>query len=145
MTPDVIDSKHAEAPLTLDQAPPKTLGTLDQGAFWANLGVSLLGFSFALFLINPLGDDNPLTLTAALVAALVGSLVGTAMVGLAAVPGVQTGRPAMVLLRGLFGARLSYVPTVLNIIQMIGWGAFELWVIAMGAQAIFGQIGRAHV
>lgn len=139
MTPDVIDSKHAEAPLTLDQAPPKTLGMLDQGAFWANLGVSLLGFSFALFLINPLGDGNPLTLTAALVAALVGSLVGTAMVGLAAVPGVQTGRPAMVLLRGLFGARLSYVPTVLNIIQMIGWGAFELWVIAMGAQAIFGR------
>lgn len=141
MTSDVINSKHdkhAEAPLTLDQAPPKTLGTLDQGAFWANLGVSLLGFSFALFLINPLGDDNPLTLGAALVAALVGSLIGTAMVGLAAVPGVQTGQPAMVLLRGLFGVRLSYVPTVLNVVQMIGWGAFELWVVAMGAQAIFG-------
>ena len=45
----------------------------------------------------------------------------------------------MVLLRGLFGARLSYVPTVLNIIQMLGWGAFELWVIAKGAQAIFGD------
>ncbi|MEV7012970.1 cytosine permease [Streptosporangium sp. NPDC051022] len=139
MTSDVIHSKHAEAPLTLDQAPPKTLGMLDQGAFWANLGVSLLGFSFALFLINPLLDDNPLTFGAALLAALVGSLIGTAMVGLAAVPGVQTGRPAMVLLRGLFGAKLSYVPTVLNIIQMIGWGAFELWVVAMGAQAIFGS------
>ncbi|MEU7988448.1 cytosine permease [Streptosporangium canum] len=138
MTSDVIDAKHAEAPLTLDQAPPKTLGALDQSAFWANLGVSLLGFSFALFLINPLGDDNPLTFTAALVASLVGSLIGTAMVGLAAVPGAQTGQPAMVLLRGLFGARLSAVPTVLNIIQMIGWGAFELWVVAMGAQAIFG-------
>ncbi|MFF4416141.1 purine-cytosine permease family protein [Streptosporangium sp. NPDC001559] len=138
MTSDVINSKHAEAPLTLDQAPPKTLGMLDQGAFWANLGVSLLGFSFALVLINPLGGDNPLTFGAALLAALVGSLIGTAMVGLAAVPGVQTGQPAMVLLRGLFGVRLSYVPTVLNVVQMIGWGAFELWVVAMGAQAIFG-------
>ncbi len=130
--------KRNEAPLTLDEAPPQTLGVLDQGAFWANLGVSLLGFSGALFLLNPLGDA-PLTFTAALVAAVVGSLVGTAMVGLAAVPGAQTGRPAMVLLRGLFGARLSYVPTVLNIIQMLGWGAFELWVIAQGAQAIFGD------
>ncbi|MEV5413557.1 cytosine permease [Thermopolyspora sp. NPDC052614] len=129
--------KRDEAPLTLDEAPPQTLGVLDQGAFWANLGVSLLGFSGALFLLNPLGDA-PLTFTAAMVAAVVGSLVGTAMVGLAAVPGAQTGRPAMVLLRGLFGARLSYVPTVLNIIQMLGWGAFELWVIAQGAQAIFG-------
>lgn len=139
MASDVIESKHAEAPLTLDQPPPRTLGVLDQGAFWANLGVSLLGFSFALILINPLGGDNPLTFTAALVAALVGSLVGTAMVGLAAVPGVRTGQPAMVLLRGLFGARLSSVPTVLNIVQMIGWGAFELWVVATGAQAIFGR------
>jgi NCS1 family nucleobase:cation symporter-1 len=127
-----------EAPLTLDEQPPQTLGVLDQGAFWANLGVSLLGFSGALFLLDPLGDA-PLTFTAALVAAVVGSLVGTAMVGLAAVPGAQTGRPAMVLLRGLFGAKLSYVPTVLNIIQMLGWGAFELWVIANGAQAIFGD------
>ncbi|MFF5208566.1 purine-cytosine permease family protein [Streptosporangium sp. NPDC000396] len=139
MAHDVIDSKHAEAPLTLDQAPPKTLGMLDQGAFWANLGVSLLGFSFALYVVNPLLDGNPLTFTAALTASLVGSLIGTAMVGLAAVPGAQTGQPSMVLLRGLFGAKLSYVPTVLNIIQMIGWGAFELWVIAMGAQAIFGS------
>jgi Purine-cytosine permease and related proteins len=130
--------KRDEVPLTLDEAPPQTLGLLDQGAFWANLGVSLLGFSGALFLIDPLGD-RPLTFTGAMIAAVVGSLVGTAMVGLAAVPGAQTGRPAMVLLRGLFGAKLSYVPTVLNIIQMLGWGAFELWVIAMGAQAIFGD------
>ncbi|MEU0567632.1 cytosine permease [Nonomuraea sp. NPDC005983] len=126
-----------EVPLTLDEAPPKTLGVLDQGALWANLGVSLLGFSGALFLLDPL-QGTPLSLTAALVAALVGSLIGTAMVGLAAVPGTQTGRPAMVLLRGLFGTRISYVPTVLNIVQMLGWGAFELWVIAKAATAIFG-------
>ncbi|MDH2425691.1 cytosine permease [Sphaerisporangium sp. TRM90804] len=133
-----MTSAVGEAPLTLDEAPPRTLGVLDQGAFWANLGVSLLGFSGALYLLNPLGDA-PLSLTAAVLAAVVGSLVGTAMVGLAAVPGARTGAPAMVLLRGLFGARLSYVPTVLNIVQMLGWGAFELWVIATGARAIFGD------
>ncbi len=110
-----------EVPLTLESAAPKTLGVLDQGALWANLAVSLLGFSGALFLIDPLGGA-PLTLAAALTATVVGSLIGTAMVGLSAIPGTQTGQPAMVLLRGLFGARLSYIPTVLNIIQMIGWG-----------------------
>ncbi|MEU6790707.1 cytosine permease [Nonomuraea wenchangensis] len=128
-----------EVPLTLDGAPPKTLGVLDQGALWANLGVSLLGFSGALFLLDPLGNA-PLSLAGALVAALVGSLIGTAMVGLSAVPGTQTGQPAMVLLRGLFGARISYVPTALNIVQMLGWGAFELWVIAKAATAIFGEV-----
>ncbi|MFB4276132.1 MULTISPECIES: purine-cytosine permease family protein [unclassified Nonomuraea] len=128
-----------EVPLTLEGRPPKTLGVLDQGALWANLGVSLLGFSGALLLLNPLGDA-PLSLAAVLVATVVGSLIGTAMVGLSAIPGTQTGQPAMVLLRGLFGARISYVPTVLNIVQMIGWGAFELWVIAKGATAIFGSV-----
>ncbi|GIH93831.1 purine-cytosine permease family protein [Planobispora siamensis] len=140
MTSDVIVSKHAEAPLTLDEAPPKTLGVLDQGALWANLGVSLLGFSGAIALINPLGN-RPLSFLAAITAAVVGSLIGTAMVALAAIPGQRTGAPAMVLLRGLFGARLSYAPTVLNIVQMLGWGAFELWVIAQGAQAIAGSFG----
>ncbi|MEW9530864.1 cytosine permease [Microbispora sp. NPDC049125] len=137
MTSALVDPAHAEVPLTLDEKAPRTLGVLDQSAFWANLGVSLLGFSGALFLLDPLGG-KPLTFTAAVVAAVVGSLIGTAMVGLAAIPGVRTGRPAMVLLRGLFGARLSYVPTVLNIVQMIGWGAFELWVISTGARAVFG-------
>ncbi|MFC4587861.1 purine-cytosine permease family protein [Sphaerisporangium corydalis] len=127
-----------EVPLTLGEAPPRTLGLLDQGAFWANLGVSLLGFSGALYLLHPPGGA-PLSLVAAVLAAVVGSLVGTVMVGLAAVPGAHTGAPAMVLLRGLFGAKLSYVPTVLNILQMLGWGAFELWVIAEGAAAIFGD------
>ena len=56
MSPVIVDHSAAEAPLTLDEAPPKTLGALDQGAFWANLGVSLLRFSGALFLINPLLD-----------------------------------------------------------------------------------------
>ncbi|MET8863987.1 cytosine permease [Nonomuraea sp. NPDC004580] len=128
-----------EVPLTLEGEAPKTLGVLDQGALWANLGVSLLGFSGALLLLDPLGNA-PLTLAAALVATVVGSLIGTAMVGLSAIPGTRTGKPAMVLLRGLFGARISYVPTVLNIIQMIGWGAFELWVIAKGAGAIFPSV-----
>lgn len=134
-----VADPRAEVPLTLDEPPPRVLGALDQGAFWANLGVSLLGFAFALFMIDPLGGGTPLSVPAAITAAVVGSLVGTTMVGLAAIPGAQTGRPAMVLLRGLFGAKLSYVPTVLNIVQMLGWGAFELWVIARGAQAVFGE------
>ncbi|GII77672.1 cytosine permease [Sphaerisporangium rufum] len=128
-----------EVPLTLDQAPPQSLGVFDQGAFWANLGVSLLGFSGALYLLEPPGSAGPLAVPAAVLAAVIGSLVGTVMVGLAAVPGARTGAPAMVLLRGLFGARLSYLPTVLNIVQMLGWGAFELWVIATAAGAIFGD------
>jgi purine-cytosine permease-like protein len=50
--------------------------------------------------------------------------------------GARTGAPAMVLLRGLLGAKASYVPTVLNLAQCLGWALFELVVIAQGLRAV---------
>lgn len=122
---------------TLAGPVPQTLGFLDQGAFWANLGVSLLGFSGALAVLTPAGVPR-LSIAAAVAATGVGTVLGAAMVGLSAIPGARTGAPAMVVLRGLFGARLSCVPTLLNVVQLLGWGTFELLVITQGAQAIGG-------
>jgi nucleobase:cation symporter-1, NCS1 family len=137
MSHDVADrSEQREAALTLAGPTPKVLGFGDQAAFWANLGVSLLGFSGALAVLAPAGFPQ-LSIVAALAATVVGTVLGSVMVGLAAVPGSRTGAPSMVLLRGLFGARLSALPTVLNVLQLIGWGTFELLVIAQGAQAVW--------
>ena len=124
-----------EVGLTLAEPPPRTLGFLDQLALWGNLGVSLLGPAYAVFVLNP-GAGAPLSLVGALLAVIVGSILGTLFLSLSAVPGAQTGHPAMVLLRGLFGARLSFVPTVLNLLQCLGWAIFELVVIATAAQAL---------
>ncbi|WP_042383146.1 purine-cytosine permease family protein [Streptacidiphilus melanogenes] len=130
-----------EAPLVLDTAPPRTLGFRDQAAFWANLGVSLIGFSSAAtVMVNAQGKN--LALAASITAIVVGTVVGTLMLALAALIGARTGAPAMAVLRGLFGTRLSYVPTVLNILQCIGWGVYELIVITQGAQALYGGIPR---
>ena len=49
----------------------------------------------------------------------------------------------MVLLRGLFGARVSYLPTALNVLQLFGWSIFELVTIATAAQTV--APGRAEV
>jgi purine-cytosine permease-like protein len=128
---DPRDQPRDEAPYTLDRPAPRVLSFWDQSAFWANLGVSLLAFSGAYTVLAPDDSGNPqLSIMAGIVAMAVGTVVGALMLGLAAVPGARTGAPAMVLLRGLFGTRLSYVPTVLNIAQLIGWGTFELIVIA---------------
>ncbi len=128
-----------EAPLTLDEPAPRVLSFWDQSAFWANLGVSLFAFSGAYTVLAPDHEGAlRLSIAAGIVAMTVGTLLGGLMLGLSAVPGARTGRPAMVLLRGLFGARLSYVPTVLNIAQLIGWGTFELIVIAEAAGELFG-------
>jgi putative hydroxymethylpyrimidine transporter CytX len=132
-----------EVPFTLDEPAPKVLSFWDQGAFWANLGVSLFAFSGAYTVLAP--DENgvpQLAIVAGITAMIVGTVVGGLMLGLSAVPGARTGQPAMVMLRGLFGARLSYVPTVLNIAQLIGWGTFELVVIADAARALYDDIPR---
>jgi len=126
-----------EAPLTLDEPAVKALGFFDQVGLWGNLGVSLLGFTGAMVVLQPFGAGTPeLSLAAALLAVVIGTALGTAAVGLAAVPGAHTGSPAMVLLRGLFGARLSYLPTVLNILQLLGWATFEIVVISSAAHQL---------
>jgi putative hydroxymethylpyrimidine transporter CytX len=134
-TSDHVHQSRIEAPTTLVEAPPRTLGLLDQLGFWGNLGVSLLGFAGALSILTPLGA-GPLSLPAAVTAIVVGSLLGGAMLGASLVLGAWTGAPAMVLMRGLLGAKASFVPTVLNIAQCLGWAVFELIVIADGLHAL---------
>src|SRR3981081_2329376 len=91
---------------TLAGPTPKGLGFTDQGALWANLGVSLLGFAGAFTVLQP-PNAPQLSITAAIAATVVGTVLGSVMVGLSAIPGARTGGPAMLGWRGLFGGRLS--------------------------------------
>jgi hypothetical protein len=81
-----------EVAYTLAGPTPKTLGFADQGAFWVNLGVSLLGFTGATVVLEHAGLP-PLSLPAALAATVVGTVLGGAMLGLAAIPGARTSAP----------------------------------------------------
>jgi NCS1 family nucleobase:cation symporter-1 len=133
----VPGGRRAEVARTLAEPVPQALSLLDQFGLWGNLGVSLLGFTAAIFVLQPGGTGTAeLSLAAALTAIVVGTLLGTLAVALAGLPGARTGAPAMVLLRGLFGARLSYLPTALNILQCVGWGVFELVTIATAAHTV---------
>ena len=134
---------RAEAPLTLDQPAPRALRLVDQLGLWANLGVSLLGFTGASYALYPVFGGPAVSLAAAVTAIVVGTVIGTAAVAAAAVPGTRTGAPAMVLLRGLFGARLSWLPTVLNIVQLVGWTTFELVVISTAAHQLTDALPRS--
>ncbi len=133
----VPGDRHSEVARTLAEPVPQALSLLDQFGLWGNLGVSLLGFTGAIFVLQPGGAGTPeLSVAAALTAIVAGTVLGTAALALAGLPGAQTGAPAMVLLRGLFGARLSYLPTVCNIVQCLGWGVFELVTIATAAHTV---------
>ena len=139
----VRGDRHSEVGLTLAEPVPQSLGLLDQFGLWGNLGVSLLGFTGAIFVLQPGGTGTPeLSLAAALTATVVGTLLGTVVLALAGLPGTQTGAPSMVLLRGLFGARVSYLPTVLNVLQLFGWSIFELVTISTAAHTIASGVPR---
>jgi putative hydroxymethylpyrimidine transporter CytX len=126
-------SGPVDAPLTLNEPPRRVLGLMDQTVLWGNLGVSLLLPVTATFILTPDPSVAPLSLGAALVAIVVGSLIGNVLLGLGALPGAETGAPAMVLLRGLLGRKGSYLPTALNLAQCVGWAVFEIVIIAEAA------------
>jgi putative hydroxymethylpyrimidine transporter CytX len=133
----VQGDRKSEAPRTLAEPVPQALSFIDQLGLWGNLGASLLGFTGALFVLQPGGAGTPtLSLVAAFTALVLGTLLGTLAVAVSGIPGTRTGAPAMVLLRGLFGAELSYLPTVINMLQLLGWGVFELVTIATAAHTV---------
>src|SRR5262249_20142889 len=112
----------------------RVLGGLDLGLLWGNLGVSLLVVVAGAVLVPAL------SLPSALVAILVGCLVGNLMLAAAAAIGAQARVPAMVLMRAPLGTRGSYVPTVVNVVQCLGWTIFELLVIATAAAALSDEV-----
>src|SRR3712207_5254732 len=128
-TSDVV--RTPDAPLTLDQAPARTLGLGESLGLWANLGVSVLLPVAAVFVVLP---GRPLWVTGA--AVVVGAAIGSALLGLVAAAGARESVPGMVLLRGLLGRRTSWLPTAFNLVQRIGWATFEIVVIAEAAARV---------
>jgi len=108
----------------------RQLRGFDLFVLWSSLGVGLLVLEAGAFLVPGLG------LKTALGAILLGSVIGSLLLALTALAGSDLRVPTMVLLRPLLGTRGSYVPTLFNVAQLLGWTAFELWVIALAASRI---------
>ena len=66
-TQQSVPTQHAEVPHTLVEAAPRALRLIDQLGLWGNLGVSLLGFTGAIFVLVPIAEPG-MSLGAAVVA-----------------------------------------------------------------------------
>lgn len=111
----------------------RTLSLLDLLLLWGNLGISLLVLVAGTYLAG-------LGLQRGLLAIAVGAAIGCALLGLAGLIGAERRVPAMVLMRDPLGWRGSYAPTVLNVLQNVGWATFELVVIATAANALADRV-----
>jgi putative hydroxymethylpyrimidine transporter CytX len=105
----------------------RTLSGLDLAVLWGDLSVGLLVMVTGALLVPALG------LPEALLAVAIGSAIGCVPLALVGLAGAREGVPTMVLLRPVLGARGSFLPTALNVLQLVGWTAVEFW--AMGEVA----------
>ncbi len=119
-------------------AAERRLGARDHMVLWGSLGVGLLVLETGTFVAD-------LGLARAVLAVGLGSLIGSALLAAAGRIGAAEGLPSMMLLRPLLGRRGSLLPTALNVLQLVGWTAFELWVMGHAAavvgRAVFGSAG----
>lgn len=102
----------------------RRLGGIDLAVLWGDLSVGLLVLVTGALLVPALG------LPRALLAIGIGSVIGCLPLALMALAGEREGVPTMVLFRPVLGLRGSFLPSGLNLLQLVGWTAVEFWAMA---------------
>src|SRR5712691_4630213 len=106
----------------------------DFGVLWGDLAIGLLVMLTGALLVPGLG------LPRALLAIGVGSVIGCIPLALVGLAGAREGVPGMVLFRPVLGVRGSFLPSVLNIVQLVGWTGFEFWAMSLVANEMSARV-----
>ncbi|MDT4783701.1 putative hydroxymethylpyrimidine transporter CytX [compost metagenome] len=114
-------------------AAQRVLGLRDLFSLWFSLGLGLMVLQTGALLAPGLG------LAGALGAILLGTLVGVLLLASAGVIGSDTGLAAMASLKLSLGNHGAALPAILNLLQLVGWGAFEIIVMRDAASLLAGR------
>ncbi|MBN2284721.1 MAG: putative hydroxymethylpyrimidine transporter CytX [Deltaproteobacteria bacterium] len=114
-------------------APERNLRGIDFFLLWAGVAISLAEIWAGGFLA-------PMGLWLGLTAIIIGHVIGNTFMGLGGLIGSDHGIMSMVSVRPSFGIRGSYLPAVLNIIQLIGWAAIMLIIAGRAGTTLAGAI-----
>ncbi|MBV7540923.1 cytosine permease [Acidovorax sp. sic0104] len=107
----------------------------DHASLWFSLGVGLLVMQVGSYLMPALGTQE------ALIAIVCGSIVGAGLLGWVAKLGADSGLASAGLMHAVYGRTFASLPILLNIVQLVGWGTFELVVMRDATVAIGQQSG----
>lgn len=111
-------------------ADQRAFGARDLFSLWFSLGIGLMVLQTGALLAPGLG------LSGALLAIFLGTLVGVALLASVGVIGCDTGLSSMAALKLSLGSRGALLPALLNVLQLIGWGAFEIIVMRDAASLL---------
>lgn len=115
------------------QASQRILKFSDFFALWFSLGVGLAVLETGAMIAPGLGGWG------ALGAIICGSLIGIFFLALMGYMGFRHGQTSMALMGGLLGSRGIWLPSFLNMVQLIGWGAFEVILMRDAAALLMKQ------
>ena len=115
-------------------ADKRVLGARDLFSLWFSLGIGLMVLQLGGLLAPGLG------LAGGVGAILLGTAVGVLLLGAVAVIGTDTGLSAMSALKLSLGERGAVLPALLNLLQLVGWGAFEIIVMRDAASLLAGKV-----
>lgn len=104
-------------------------------SLWFSLGVGLLVMQVGAYLVPALGPRE------ALLVIVAGSVLGAGLLAWVAKIGCDSGLASAGLMQAVYGTRFARLPVVLNIVQLLGWGTFELVVMRDATVAIGQQAG----
>lgn len=128
-----------EAAVGIEPVPPslRRLRAADISVLWGDLAVGVLVLAAGALLVAPTASFGlGMDLRTALVAIVIGSAAGSLLLALVGLAGHDRGVPTMALLRPVLGRRGSYAASVINVIQLVGWTAFEFWAMALLASRV---------
>lgn len=133
------NAKSPSAALSPVAPEERVFGFSSHLSLWFSLGVGLLVIQVGAYLVPAVGTSD------ALWAIALGSLIGAGLLGWAAAIGTRTGLSSAGLMHATYGSAFARLPVVLNIVQLLGWTAFELVVMRDGTLAIVNKaFGTAH-
>ncbi|HEY4665207.1 MAG TPA: cytosine permease [Comamonas sp.] len=107
----------------------------DHAALWFSLGVGLLVMQVGAYLVPALSTQQ------AVLAIVLGSLLGAGLLSWMAKIACETGLSSAALMTHVYGRQFAKLPILLNLVQLIGWGTFELVVMRDATVAIARQAG----
>ena len=109
----------------------RNLTQIDFFFLWAGAAISIMEI-FSGALLAPLG------LAAGIAIIIIGHIIGNTPLALSCLPGQEKGVTSMLSTRFSFGVKGSYLFTVLNIVQLIGWMAV-MQIVAADAMDVMMQ------
>jgi putative hydroxymethylpyrimidine transporter CytX len=107
-------------------------------SLWFSLGVGLLVMQVGAYLVPALGPQQ------ALLATVAGSVIGAGLLAWVAKIGCDSGLASAGLMQAVYGTGFARLPIVLNIVQLLGWGSFELVVMRDATVAIARDAGAVE-